>query len=106
MTNHPHYNPNQLYQPAVAHNIAHVLANPHAMLDPRIMAFVQANTLPRPQYTCPGCRSAVKSPPIENFSMKSLARMVTVAKKEPIPRIPERPRDGLWDGYFPPALRR
>lgn len=94
---HPNFNPNAPFPMP----LLQVMAIPGAANDPRVRAYMQQHMPAQPQYSCPECRTAVKSAPVENFAMKSLSRMVTSARKEAIPSTPARPREGVWDGYFP-----
>jgi len=88
-------------QPQIAPNLMAMLQAPGMLQHPQMAAYIQAHIPLQPQYTCPECRAPVKAAPVENFAMKSLARMVTSAKKDAVPPTPARPRVGPWERYFP-----
>ncbi|KAI0743853.1 hypothetical protein C8Q80DRAFT_1272487 [Daedaleopsis nitida] len=62
---------------------------------------------PQPQYSCPTCRVHIKAKPAENFVVKHLVRTIAGVQGEscpqeaPVKRIPGRPVDGPFDGFFP-----
>lgn len=114
MSNHPNYNAGlpqlgywrtALRQPHLPPHIRHeIQARVHAM-----------ETQPQPQYTCPSCRSQVKTKPVEVYALKSIVRTVASALGETSPKKPapapaatrtrsstlERRVDAPWDGFFP-----
>ncbi|KAI0044643.1 hypothetical protein FA95DRAFT_1562025 [Auriscalpium vulgare] len=79
----------------------HLATNPH--LNEHTLL-----TLPpalRPQYTCPACRTTVRTCPVECFTLKTVVRVVADAVGESSPRKsgPSRGRakqGGVWDGFF------
>ncbi|KAF9070893.1 hypothetical protein BDP27DRAFT_1446754 [Rhodocollybia butyracea] len=98
---HPNYNINQP-QPhqmpygmdAYGHHYMHLLAA----------------TVPEPQYTCPTCREQVRNPPVEDFNLKKVVRIVADAQGEASPRKEttrkkvkgKAPavRENPWSGFF------
>ena len=44
-----------------------------------------------PGYTCPSCRHAVRTPPVQNFSLKRIARIAAESRGESSPRRPPPP---------------
>ncbi|CCM06210.1 uncharacterized protein FIBRA_08454 [Fibroporia radiculosa] len=108
MTSHPDYN-----QPALA-PYRTALQNPGLPQQTRLQIQMHITQLesrqPRPQYTCPTCRSLVKTKPVEVYALKHLVRTIAGSMGETSPKKPAssrgrtasaRPDDGLWDGFFP-----
>ena len=68
-----------------------------------------------PHYTCPTCRTTVKSSPVEVFALKALVRTIATAAGESSPKKPPAAAQhgggmnraqgvhtpGPWDGFFP-----
>jgi len=44
-----------------------------------------------PPYTCPSCRIPVRMPPVQNFSIKRVVRLVAESRGESSPRRPQAP---------------
>lgn len=101
MTAHPNYNVHQP-QPHQA---------PYAMdaYGQHYMHLLAA-TVPEPQYTCPTCREQVRNPPVEDFNLKKVVRIVADAQGEASPRKDtsrkktkgKAPavRENPWSGFF------
>ncbi|KAI0041166.1 hypothetical protein FA95DRAFT_1565669 [Auriscalpium vulgare] len=76
----------------------HLATNPH--LSEQILL-----TLPpaeRPAYTCPACRTAVRTFPVECFTLKSVVRIVAdaVGESSPPKSAPGVKQGGIWGGFF------
>ena len=106
MTEYPNWHPNP---PAFIQYRQLMVQNPHLRRTVEAELARAMAEIPQPKYTCPSCRAAVKSCPIEAFALKAVVR--TVAEAEGVtspprnqPRGPRR--DDPWSGFFPKSLVR
>lgn len=100
-------------QPPGLQEYRDALQNPH--LDPQMREHISAtirayeDSLPRPQYTCPACRTVIVSRP--TMELCNITQTIEVIVQQPIPieragEADEHPRRGeeIWDRYFPQVL--
>ncbi|KAH9979123.1 hypothetical protein BGW80DRAFT_1283147, partial [Lactifluus volemus] len=51
----------------------------------------QNSTRGSPAYTCPSCRHAIHTPPVQNFSLKRIVQLAAESRGDSSPRRPQRP---------------
>ncbi|KAF7298505.1 Ring finger domain-containing protein [Mycena kentingensis (nom. inval.)] len=84
-TQYPHYNLNA--QPAIPHNLLG-------------FGVAAAFQMPQPSYTCPKCRAAVRSKPIQNFVVKHVVELVAKSMRETSPKKVVAPNPNPWARFF------
>ncbi len=52
---------------------------------------IQSGTRGMPAYTCPSCRHPARTPPVQNFVVKRLVRLVAESRGESSPQRPQPP---------------
>lgn len=95
LVTHPNFHPNNPL-PGL-HHLAYLITQPQLANNPALAQLLP----PRPEYSCPECRTPVKSRPVENFAMKAFASLCHTAAHGRPPPTPPRPKGSPWDGFFP-----
>jgi hypothetical protein len=86
------------------------LLNARARAHPYIAAMV-AQQGPQPEYTCPACRAAVLTKPVEDYTLKAIVHAAATSMGESSPKkdsvaVKRRGKgkakaaDGPFDGFF------
>ncbi|KAL0573306.1 E3 ubiquitin ligase [Marasmius crinis-equi] len=71
-----------------------------------VAAVLVRKAVPKPEYTCPTCRSSIDGPPSQNYALKELVRAGVEARGiEFPPTVNSVALSQLWDEFWPQSER-
>lgn len=102
LTRYPGYNPNPPMPRAYREILEHPLLNPDQRNAVRRgLQVLHSSVVVHPAYTCPTCRTVIKTKPVESYALRNVVHSLAEAQGLGIPRDGKAKQGDVFEQFFP-----